>query len=244
MSGRAGRNDYNLVLAADDLRDLEYIFSAVSWIEDGPVPDDFKLGLDESDKVSQPWAWAAGHHGWRTCPEGIPVMARTVHIKRTGGSFESQMIFEERHYGRRPPQPEDLPHIVPRWLPRVQLIPPTEPSPVPGGVAQPAGDPTTGPVQALALESERAMTDPRFQLTPDPRPDRNPMSSEYCLPVPDESRYLGPCGHPSCHRAADNIGMNRVCVSCAAEDRECRLFRCAACYEDVPQSPTPNRRED
>ena len=77
------------------------------------------------------------------------------------------------------------------------------------------------------------MSDARFQIMHDPRPDRNPMQLANCLPIPSSGRFLGPCGHPGCNRAADYVGLNRVCDFCGACDPECILFQCAECFEDA-----------
>ena len=52
-----------LALSAVDPRDMEYSVVTVAWIEDGTVPDQFQLGVDERGRVRQPWAWAAGLDG-------------------------------------------------------------------------------------------------------------------------------------------------------------------------------------
>ena len=62
-----------------------------------------------------------------------------------------------------------------------------------------------------------------------PRPNRNPLQVDLCIPIPFGQRYLGPCGHPGCGRPADYVGVNRVCDFCGAYDPDCTLFSCSDC---------------
>ena len=58
---------HNIVLAADDPRQLDYKRVTISWMENGPAPEHFRLGVDDEGRVTEPWAWAAGANGWRAC---------------------------------------------------------------------------------------------------------------------------------------------------------------------------------
>ena len=68
--------DYNIVLGADDLRDLEYIFSSVTWMEPGLVPSDFELGLDDAGRLRR---GVARRHGARRGDAPAVADARAAH---------------------------------------------------------------------------------------------------------------------------------------------------------------------
>ena len=89
--------DYKIVPAITDPRELRYICVTVSWMENGPAPEHFRLGVDDQERVTQPWAWAAGANGWRAYRQQAAVMIRTVRIHREREGL--QRIWEERRYG-------------------------------------------------------------------------------------------------------------------------------------------------
>ena len=66
----------------------------------------------------------------------------------------------------------------------------------------------------------------------------NPMRLELCRRIPWTLADIGACGHPGCSRAAEWVGLNRVCDFCAAGDPtndhadgdpDCELFHCSRC---------------
>ena len=212
-------HDFNIALSAVDPRDVEYSAVAVSWIEDGPVPDEYRLGIDGRGRVCQPWAWAAGIDTWRRYPPQAQVLARTVHMLRPPGC--EVRIFEERRYGRLPQALDQDSMMVPRWLPKVEM----RPAPVRGKRSHPMDDVpmqrAETPGQSLAFNFQRLLP---------ARPNRNPMNSDLCLPVQPQQRFYGACGHPGCRMAADIVGLNRVCEGCAELDPTCTRFSCGNCW--------------
>ena len=111
--------DYKIVPAITDPRELRYICVTVSWMENGPAPEHFRLGVDDQERVTQPWAWAAGANGWRAYRQQAAVMIRTVRIHREREGL--QRIWEERRYGCLPASTDPAEILVPRWLPRTEM---------------------------------------------------------------------------------------------------------------------------
>ena len=214
------------------------------------MPSQMTQGVDDAGYVNQPWGLTQGRPGWRSPPADAKIMARAVRIVREPG--EPQRLFENRRYGpvtdpttthapagatAAPSAGATIAPLVPQWLPRTELsddalrtamsfelregqsLPAAEPRPTPRG--EHAEQPP--PRRPIFTYVERP------HLPGPLRPDRNPLRLDCCLPIPFEQRGLGSCGHPSCRRAAEWVGLNRVCDGCGAYDPDCALFYCDGC---------------